>query len=216
MTSLARVPPGRAGRLWLRRRLIIAQRGVDLLQRKLRILVRDHHRLVSDAERTGRDWAATCADADKWGLRACLADGRRALRPASPAQITVRWAETMGLRYPADATLVPPRDPSPVCSAALAEAREAAGAALLAAVRHAVAQEAERRVAREITVTRQRIRALRDRWIPRLTTAIEHIDLALDEAERSDAARLLRAGSDRSRDRAGTEAPARRHRDRKR
>ncbi|MFB9839410.1 V-type ATP synthase subunit D, partial [Actinoallomurus acaciae] len=78
MTSLTRVPPGRAGRLWLHRRLIIAQRGVDLLQRKLRILVRDHHRLASEAERTGRDWAAACADADERGLRACLADGRRA------------------------------------------------------------------------------------------------------------------------------------------
>jgi V/A-type H+-transporting ATPase subunit D len=209
MTSLARVPPGRAGRLWLHRRLIIAQRGVDLLQRKLRILVREHHRLVSDAERTGRDWAATCADADKRGLRACLADGRRALRPAPPAQVTVRWTETMGLRYPAGATCTPPRDPPPVCSAVLAEAREAAGDALQAAVRHAVAQEAERRVAREITVTRQRIRALRDRWIPRLITVIEHIDLALDEAERSDTARLRRAGSGRSGGRAGTEAPGR-------
>lgn len=197
MTSLARVPPGRAGRLWLHRRLVIAQRGVDLLQRKLRILVREHHRLVSDAERTGRDWAATCADADKWGLRACLADGRRALRPASPAEATVRWAETMGLRYPAGATCTLPQDSPPVCSAALAGARDAAGAALQAAVRHAVAQEAERRVAREIAVTRQRIRALRDRWIPRLITAIEHIDLALDEAERSDTARLLRAGAQR-------------------
>ncbi|MFB9836007.1 V-type ATP synthase subunit D, partial [Actinoallomurus acaciae] len=75
--------------------------------------------------------------------------------------------------------------------------REAAGAALQTAVRHAAAREAERRVAREIAVTRQRIRALRDRWIPRLITAIEHIDLALDEAERSDTARLLRAGSRR-------------------
>ncbi|WP_345470465.1 V-type ATP synthase subunit D [Actinoallomurus oryzae] len=209
MTSLARVPPGRAGRLWLRRRLAIAQRGVDLLQRKLRLLVRVHHRLVSEAERTGQEWTATCADADKWGLRACLADGRRALRPASPAEVTVRWAETMGLRYPAGATCTPPPDPPPVCSAALDEARQAAEIAIQAAVRHAVAQEAEHRVAREISVTRQRIRALRDRWIPRLIAAIEHIDLALDEAERSDAARLLRAGSGRSGDRAGTEAPAR-------
>ncbi|WP_329261034.1 hypothetical protein OG417_25530 [Actinoallomurus sp. NBC_01490] len=49
-------------------------------------------------------------------------------------------------------------------------------------------------MAQEIIVTRQRIRALQDRWIPLLTTAIEHIDLALNEAERSDTARLLQVG----------------------
>ena len=32
------VPPGRAGRLWLQRRLETARRGAGLLDRKLRIL----------------------------------------------------------------------------------------------------------------------------------------------------------------------------------
>ena len=32
------VPPGRAGRLWLTRRLQVARRGADLLNRKLQIL----------------------------------------------------------------------------------------------------------------------------------------------------------------------------------
>lgn len=95
----------------------------------------------------------------------------------SQAQATVRWTEVRGVRYPAEATCEPPASPSTLpCSATLAEARDAVRAALEAAVHHAAAQEAERRVAREITVTRQRIRALQDRWIPRLTAAIKEID----------------------------------------
>lgn len=212
MTGIARVPPGRAGRLWLHRRLEVAERGLDLLQRKLHILVRQHERLASEADRTGREWAAACQDAAIWNLRVSLADGRRSLRPSSsPAQVTVRWTDVMGIRYPAEATCtLPPSPPSLPCSAALAEAREAVRAAIEAAVHHAAAREAERRVAAEIIATRQRIRALRDRWIPRLITGIRDIDLALDEMERSNAARLLRARRavrGPSDDRAGTEDP---------
>jgi V/A-type H+-transporting ATPase subunit D len=100
----------------------------------------------------------------------------------------------MGIRYPADATCTLPDSPPPLaCSAALAETRKTARRALQAAVHHAAAHEAERRVAREIAITRQRIRALQHRWIPHLTAAIKDIDLTLEEMERADAARLLRA-----------------------
>lgn len=101
----------------------------------------------------------------------------------------------MGLRFPVDATCTPAEDPTPMAaSAALSETRKAAWTALQAAVDHAVAREAERRVSQQITVIRQRIRALQDRWIPRLTAALRQIDLAIEEAERADAARLLRIG----------------------
>jgi V/A-type H+/Na+-transporting ATPase subunit D len=195
MTALSRVPPGRAGRLWLRRRLTIAERALGLLQRKLHILRREHSRLAARAERTAREWAAACTEAATWALRVSLADGRGALRPASsPAHIRVCWTGTMGIRYPAEATCAPPDVPAPLaCSAALVETRKAAVAALEAATDHAVAREAERRVAVEIAATRQRIRALQDLWVPRLKAAIKDIDLALDEMERADAARLRRA-----------------------
>lgn len=48
------VPPGRAGRLWLRRRLAAAERAVELLERKLRILRAEQDRLALLAQRTGR------------------------------------------------------------------------------------------------------------------------------------------------------------------
>lgn len=195
MTSLSRLPPGRAGRLWLRRRLVTAERGHDLLQRKLRILTREHERLAREAERTNTEWAAACELADTWMLRAALAGGRRSFRPAADlADVTVHWRYSMGTGYPDHATCdLPSAPPSLPCSAALIEVRNACRAALQAAVHHAAAQEAERVLAREIATTRQRIRALEKRWIPRLTSAIAGIDLALEEMERFDAARLLRA-----------------------
>ena len=193
MRSLARVPPGRAGRLWLRRRLTIAERGLGLLERKLRVLMREHERLASEAERTAGEWAAACADAGTWTLRASLSGGRRSFRPPStPAGVTVRWADAMGTRYPADATCaLPSTSVSLPCSAALVRATDTCRAATEAGVRHAVAREAERVVALEVTATRQRIRALKDRWIPDLTAAMKEIGLALDEIERSDATRQL-------------------------
>ena len=46
MALLARIPPGRAGRMWLRRRLATAERGREQLDRKLRILLPDLQRLL--------------------------------------------------------------------------------------------------------------------------------------------------------------------------
>ncbi|HZD67688.1 MAG TPA: V-type ATP synthase subunit D, partial [Actinomycetes bacterium] len=66
-------------------------------------------------------------------------------------------------------------------------------AALAAAVQHAAATAALRTVEREVTATSQRLRAIEDRWIPRLRTTLAEVELALDELEHADAARLRRA-----------------------
>ncbi|MEV0402614.1 V-type ATP synthase subunit D [Actinoallomurus sp. NPDC050550] len=200
MTSLSRVPPGRAGRLWLRRRLATAERGHDLLQRKLRILLREYERIAGQAEYAKTEWTVACRRADTWLLRAALAGGRRSLSPApGPADVTISWRQAMGSRYPEQAACdLPARPDALPCSAALIEARNACRTALQAAVRHAAAQEAERILASEITATRQRIRALERHWTPRLTAAIAAIDLALEESERFDRARLLRTAPGRA------------------
>ena len=75
-----RVPPGRAGRLWLRGRLATAERGLDLLDRKLRILRREQERLRLLERRTGEELRRRCGDADRWLLRAALLGGQRGLR----------------------------------------------------------------------------------------------------------------------------------------
>ena len=62
-------------------------------------------------------------------------------------------------------------------------------------MRHAAAAEALRVVEAEALATRYRLRAIEDRWIPRLEQALAEVTLALEEQELSDAARLRLAVS---------------------
>ena len=128
MTGPLRVPPGRAGRVWLLGRLHTAERGLDLLDRKLRVLRREQERARLAAERTGAEWRRRCAEAEPWLLRAALLGGQRALRHAVPgetAQVQVTWAVVMGVRYPQQAVAHsgrPAPDAAPTGTTALVEA----------------------------------------------------------------------------------------------
>lgn len=194
-----RVPPGRAGRLWLRDRLAVADRGVSLLERKLRILRGEQRRLHILAEGCERDWGRCADDARTWSLRAGLAGGQRSLRLATgrePAEVTVTWTTVMGVRYPDQVELVPP-DPDTesriIGNAALVHAREAHTVAVRAAARQAAAQAALRVVDRELAATRVRARALRRHWIPRLQAALQEVEMVLEEQERAEGIRRRRA-----------------------
>ncbi|WP_344056835.1 hypothetical protein, partial [Sphaerisporangium rubeum] len=79
------VPPGRAGRLWLRRRLATAARGLVLLDRRLRLLGAERDRLAELAARTGERWTAALAEAEIWTSRVAALGGERALRSGTPA-----------------------------------------------------------------------------------------------------------------------------------
>jgi V/A-type H+/Na+-transporting ATPase subunit D len=186
------VPPGRAGRLWLVRRLQVARRGADLLDRKLLILTGELGRLREAAARTGADWDRCCADAEQWLLRAGMLGGQRAVRLAGDGQaadVTISYRLAMGVRYPASAEcLIPSSATWDGC--VLTGTRQAHGAALAAAVRHAAAAEAVRVMEAEVLATRYRLRAVRDRWIPRLEQALTEMTLAIEEQELADAARL--------------------------
>jgi V/A-type H+-transporting ATPase subunit D len=194
------VPPGRAGRLWLQRRLEVARRGADLLDRKLRILQVELDRLRSSAAQTAAEWDRCHAEADTWLLRAALLGGQRAIRLAAAdgfADVTISYAVSMGVRYPASATCATP-PPAAWDGPALAAARQAHQAALVAAVRHAGAAEALRVIESEALATRHRLRAVRDRWIPRLEEALVGVTFAIEEQERADAARLRLAATRRA------------------
>jgi V/A-type H+/Na+-transporting ATPase subunit D len=195
------VPPGRAGRLWLTRRLQVARRGADLLDRKLRILQAELGARRSAAAQTAAEWERCCADAQQWLLRASMLGGQRAVRLAADgqaAEVIIQHHVTMGVRHPAEATCR-----VPVAAGwdgpALAATRQAHVAALTAAVRHAAAAEALRLIEAEVLATRYRLRAVRDRWIPRLEQALAEVTLALEEQELADAARLRLATARRSR-----------------
>ncbi len=191
-----RVPPGRAGRLWLRHRLAVAERGVGLLEQKLRVLRTTQRQLHERAGRAEREWLDRAAEADVWGLRAGLAGGQRALRlatPPEPAEVSLPWTTVMGVRCPGEPGSVrsagDPGDSTVVAGAAVLAARAAYERALDAAVRHAAAAAAVRIVDAEVATTRQRQRALRRHWIPRLDRALREVELELEEMERSEAVR---------------------------
>ena len=56
MTTLRGQPPGRTGRVWLSRRLQVADRGSTLLETKMRILATELQRFDLLARRTGSRW----------------------------------------------------------------------------------------------------------------------------------------------------------------
>ncbi|WP_168589231.1 V-type ATP synthase subunit D [Saccharopolyspora sp. ASAGF58] len=196
MTEVAeiRVPPGRAGRLRLRRRLEVAERGAALLEQKLRALQQEEHRLAQRARTSEQEWTNTAKEAETWLMRAALLTGQRGLRVAHPdqaAEVRIHWTTAMGVRYPDDVTCTLPRrghdSPAILCSAAVIKAEAAHKAALGTAVRHAVDLAALRLISAEVATTRQRVRMLRHYWAPRLRNALIATDLALEEQERAEA-----------------------------
>lgn len=199
MASRRPVPPGRAGKLWLQRRLHTGRLAADLLDRRLRILRVEQQRYARQVEQSGVRWRESWHRADHWGLRGALAGGRRELRlaaPGQPAQVTVEWTNLVGIRFPVSATCEPPEPPAAdrgPGTAALVEAGEAYRAAVRAAAAYAAADAARAAIAAEIATTRRRLRAITDRWIPELEAALRDRVAQLEEDERAEAARLRRA-----------------------
>jgi V/A-type H+/Na+-transporting ATPase subunit D len=198
--SAVSVPPGRASRLRLDHRLAAARSGADLLDRKLRILSAELTRLQKGASETNLRWRSAAADADHRLLDAALLGGQRAIRLAMPsgyAEVNLTYEVTVGVRHPASGSYTPPRELEPWAGQAVDGARQAQQAALAAAVAHAAAAAAARAIETELGATRVRLRAIRDRLIPRLQEARARLALAIDEQEREDAIRLRLAESAR-------------------
>lgn len=198
--SAVSVPPGRAGRLRLDRRLAAARSGADLLDRKLRLLTAELARLQEAAGQTDRRWRSLAADADQRLLDAALLGGQRAIRLAMPhgfAEVTLTYTVTVGVRHPTGGSYAPPREAQTWAGQAVAGARQAVQAAMAAAVAQAAATAAARAIESEVAATRIRLRALKDRLIPRLESARASVVQAIDEQERGDAIRLRLAESAR-------------------
>jgi len=196
MAELRRIPPGRAGRLWLRQRIHSARLAEDLLDRKLTALSVEQQRFRLIEERTHERWRRSWRTADAWAVRSSLLCGQEELRLAAvgpEAEVTVDWASVMGARFPARAigTVRPAsphaRGPS---SAALVGATAAYATALEAAVEHAAATTACAVVDAEIAATRRRLHALANRWRPRLEEASRRLSHELEETERAETFRL--------------------------
>jgi len=181
-------PPGRAGRLWLQARLGVARRAADLLDRKERLLRSDVRRLSELASSSSEAWDAACRRAETWAARTALVGGRDDLfRPGPPAAAEVIWSNSMGLSYPTEATCRQ-APPVPVVSAnpALGFAVAANRRAVDAAVHCAAASYALGQVTAELSATRRRRRAIAERWIPDLESALARLESRLDELEREE------------------------------
>ncbi|WP_199831153.1 V-type ATP synthase subunit D [Streptomyces sp. NBRC 110028] len=196
MTAPSGPPPSRAGRLRLRHSLEVAWRGAELLERKLRVLRARHEALLRAEEAGARAWRQTVQDAETWLLRGLLLGGEHALEAAAEgvgaADFTWHEESTVGVRHPALASCrIPDRSPDAATpgNTALVHAEAAYRQVLPAGAEYAVARRAARVVGAEVAGTRQRVRALRRHWIPRLEEALARVDLALEESEHEDAVR---------------------------
>ncbi|MFE1934113.1 V-type ATP synthase subunit D [Streptomyces sp. NPDC059474] len=196
MSAASATPPSRAARLRLRHSLDVALRGADLLEQKLRVL-RTRHEAVLRAEEAGeRAWQDAVREAETWLLRGLLQGGEHALETAAdgvgPPEIDWREETTMGVRHPSHVSCrVPGRSPDAATpgSTALIHAEAAWREALRAGAEYAVARAAAGIVGAEVARTRQRARALRRHWIPRLEESLAQVGLALEESEHEDAVR---------------------------
>lgn len=189
-------PPGRMGRLWLMGRLELAERGVTLLEEKLRLLASRRDGLKARVEVTRSAWDTACREADVWYLRALMLGGQGAITLATPserASITVDWTTTTGVRFPDGVQCVlPPTEDDAVVytSSAALGASQSHRVALVAAAEHAVATAALATIEREYRATRLRARALSKHWLPRLRDELARINLELEEQDRAESSRL--------------------------
>ena len=193
MTRRLHVPPGRAGQLWLRHRLAVADRAAELLDQKLRILRAERERRALVEARTRAAWESAARDADLWLARLAALEGQRALRlgaARTPATVDVRWAQAVGVRYPAGAEVRPGSPSSAFVGNLLPEARVRAGVALEAAASHAAALAALRALQTQEAATRRRLRSVRTRYRPILVATLREVEATLEEDERSDLFRL--------------------------
>ncbi|MGZ4436936.1 MAG: V-type ATP synthase subunit D [Actinomycetes bacterium] len=190
VVTMPRVPPGRSGRMWLTHRLAVASRAAELLDQKVRVLRQETERYALLAERTEADWARSCLEAEDWALRAVLVGGQAALRAAAdhePAEAALTWETTMGVSHPAQARCrLPVTTADDTLGPATVAAVTAYRHALEAAVAHAAAVAALRAVEAELAATRHRLRAVTDRWMPRLEEALAAMVLSLEETERAE------------------------------
>ena len=196
MTREIHSPPGRAGRLWLRERLALANRAVSLLDTKVRLLRREFDRVDAAAVQAEAEWLSACRQAQEWQRRVVIGGGAGSLRlncPSEIADVVVAHTSVMGIGFPDSATCrIPQRaaEAAMIGSSAVVPATAAFQRALQRGAECAVAAAARDALAAEIVGTSQRLRALRDRWIPALEARLRTLEAALDELERTDSARL--------------------------
>jgi V/A-type H+/Na+-transporting ATPase subunit D len=192
-----RLPPGRAGRLWLVHRIDAGGRGEDVLEQKRRALAREEVRLRGEVELAAAEWRRAAAAARHWLRRAALLGGERSLAvarfyAAGEAEVEIDWRNTLGVVHPAEVRVVPATKRIVAHSGTLAlePAAEAHRGAVAAAARHAAVSSSHRLIAAELALTARRLRTIERRWLPEHRRALQELELRLDEEEREESGRI--------------------------
>ena len=192
-----RVPPGRAGRLWLMRRLEVAVRGTDVLDQKRRTLLRERQRTATTLADAAAAWEREARLATQSNDRALALAGERRLRLGAvhctrPATAEVTWRNMIGTVIPTEVRVDIAELADFVAlggGATVALAADAHRRALAAAAAHAAARTAHEAIEREFTATTRRLRAIERRWIPEHERALRRLELELAERELEDISR---------------------------
>jgi V/A-type H+-transporting ATPase subunit D len=176
---------------------VVARRGHDVLEQKRQALLRQLERLEELLDDARRAWQESAREAELWWQRAAILAGERPLELASSAvsgraEVNLVWRNALGVVYPSEATVAVPRgELFPTGgSAALPYAAQAHTRALEAGAQLGATELARERTARELQATTLRLRALERRWIPEHERALHEVELALDESERDESARV--------------------------
>lgn len=193
-----RPPPGRAGRLWLARRVELGRRGAEVLDLKRSSLLREQERLATRLAAAEEEWAWRAHEAATWNARAVSLAGERRLRLASQhgtgkAAVSFSWENALGAIFPAGATVEIAAAPDLVAlggGAAVSLSFAAHARALEAAATCAAARASIEAVNAELLATSRRLQAIETRWVPEHEAALARLELALDEAERDEITRV--------------------------
>lgn len=189
-----RIPPGRAGRLWLRSRLQATRRSAELLDHKRQLMRRELDDLETARDATERTWRDACTEAEEWGRRSMALGGASDVALAAAdvsgrTQLDLPWRNTMGVIYPDEPRFHPALLGSSAAAAASAAVGPAAAAyrrALEAAGSHAAADASFQTVREALLATERRLRAIERHRVPVLEQALARLELQLDELEREE------------------------------
>jgi vacuolar-type H+-ATPase subunit D/Vma8 len=184
---------GRAAKVRVERRLVTARHGARLLDRKQHILADELERLALRTEIVRAEWEGLAREAALWLRRSAALDGSGRIESAAPvqrAEVRLRWGSAIGVLYPEDPECRLPAALRPGGSSALSHTAVVHRSALEAGVRYAAVQRAELLVAGELAATRTRLRAVENRWIPRLENELLTIRRQLEQQELEENLRL--------------------------
>jgi V/A-type H+-transporting ATPase subunit D len=192
-----RVPPGRAGRLWLLRRLEVARRGTEVLEQKRQTLMRERLRTASALAAAAAVWDEHGRAAAEWSARALALAGARRLRLAAQngagtTRAHVVWRNALGTVVPDTIRVEFAAEKTALAAgggAGVALCAEAHRSAVVAAAALAAAHAADEAVAAELVATTRRLRAIERRWIPDHESALRQLEITLAEHELEDAVR---------------------------